>query len=75
MVLDVKRSICVSDKGWITSASLKTFFLPVSPANLLNEEGGGEEDKDGRDAFTGHRLPVADLTWFAPTEGWAREAS
>lgn len=45
MALEVNVSIWLSDKGWMTSESRKTFFLPLVPDSLQQGQVcGGEED-------------------------------
>lgn len=42
MALEVNVSIWLSDKGWMTSDSLKTFFLPLVPDSLQEDKFVGE---------------------------------
>lgn len=38
IALEVKASIWLSDKGWMTSDSLNTFFLPLVPVSLQQDK-------------------------------------
>lgn len=61
MALEVSVSIWLSDKGWMTSDSRNTFFLPLVPDSL--QQDTFVEGKRFR-LLQQHGVNVGRLTWF-----------